>query len=143
MNGLESDAVHSLIRRLKALADCLPSDSAAVTLTRADLRQLLADHGEVAGDNQQAGRPTADYTVEDVAEALDRSPSTVRGWLSTGVLRGYKFRGREWRIPPAAFREFQEREAAGDLRPNGRELLNEEDVDLGAWRRHYRQNPRQ
>lgn len=137
MDGYQKNTGRDLFRRLEALAASLPTDSAAVTLTRADLKDLLGQNDDAAEDTEETA-PVADYTVQDVAEALDRSPSTVRGWLSDGVLRGYKLRGREWRVPRAAFQEFQEAEAAGDASRRREGRPEEEEVDLGAWRRHYR-----
>ncbi len=52
-----------------------------------------------------------DLTVSEVAERFSRSPCTVRAWIRAGLLRAYKFRGREYRIPSSALEEFQRREA--------------------------------
>lgn len=48
-----------------------------------------------------------DLTVEQVAELFGRSPVTVKRWLQSHQLRGYKL-GGEWRVPRGAVREFQE-----------------------------------
>lgn len=106
--------------RLRAMAEALPSDAASVTLTRADLLQIV--EGEAAPLH---GR---DLTVHEVAEETQRAASTVRGWLIDGQLEGYKLRGRDWRVTRAALRRFlageTESQADGD-----------DDVDLGAWRK--------
>lgn len=68
----------------------------------------------------------SDLTVREAADELDRSPSTVRGWCGDGKLEGaYRFRGREWRIPPAALRAFVDAE---------REPAPREEADLSGWR---------
>lgn len=71
----------------------------------------------------------ADLTVADVAEALGRAESTVRGWLLEGALAGYKLRGREWRVPRASLREFLDRQ--GDSKPTP-----VDGDDISAWRRY-------
>jgi excisionase family DNA binding protein len=87
--------------------------------------------GPSAGD-----LPTADYTVRQLAERFGRRPSTVRAWLESGRLRGYRFAGREWRTSAEALREFEEAERqrgtgeAGSKPPRSRRHA----VDLGAWR---------
>lgn len=68
----------------------------------------------------------ADLTVQEVADELDRAPSTVRGWLGEGELDGYRFRGREWRITREALQAFLEEERNGDGSRSG--------GDLGSWR---------
>lgn len=45
-----------------------------------------------------------DLRVAEVAEETCRSPSTVRGWLISGQLRGYKLQGPDWRVPRSALR---------------------------------------
>ena len=53
-----------------------------------------------------------DLTVEEVAEEMLKAPSTVRGWLISGALRGYKFNNREWRVTRSALRDYMVRQAA-------------------------------
>ena len=50
-----------------------------------------------------------DLTVEDVATQLDVSTETVRRYLRTGELKGYRFGGRKagWRIPQDAIDDFR------------------------------------
>jgi excisionase family DNA binding protein len=111
--------------RLQTLCDTLPPE-ASVTVPVATLRQWLALEGDA---------PCADLTVTDVAEQLNRSPSTVRHWIRRGELDTYRLNGREHRITRAALGGFLERQrtqtpptpkqrTTGDSRPN-----------LGAWRR--------
>lgn len=108
-----------------------------------DVRQLLSALLEATtGDQVMVPRAwltaaleppatVADRTVEQVAAALHRGPSTVRGWCSAGRFPGaYRLAHREWRIPPAALAAFLRGQApAGATRSGGGEL------DLGAWRR--------
>lgn len=105
--------------RLRQVAELLPP-GASVTVPREALLEALN------------GLPTGgDLTVEQLARRLGRSPSTVRSWLQTGVLAGYRFRRRQWRVPPAAIAEFEQRERDGEPRrtPTG------DTTDLAAWRK--------
>ncbi len=116
----------TLRERLRQLASALPSDDCAVTITRADLVALLE---EDSGDPMVGS--TRDLTVEEVADQTSRAPSTVRGWLISGPLRGYKLNGRDWRVPRAALEEYldtQTKQTSATPRDTG-------DVDIRAWRR--------
>lgn len=73
----------------------------------------------------------SDLTVQEVADELGRQPSTVRGWLGSGDLDGYKMNDREWRVPPEALRAFVE--AQRDARPD-RAGAGARAADLGSWR---------
>lgn len=108
--------------RLRQLVSALPP-AGAVTLTRADLAALLES------DGADVAAATRDLSVEDVAAETGRKPSTVRGWLISGALRGYKLNGRDWRVTRAALREYLERQVTGPAVEQG------EDVDITAWRR--------
>ena len=109
--------------RLRQLASALPSDDAAVSFTRADLLAL-------AEEDEAPATPARDLTVEEVAEEMGRAPSTVRGWLITGALRGYKLNGRDWRVPRPALRDYvTARTETNDPPSEGGE------VDITAWRR--------
>lgn len=102
---------------LRDALDGLP-DSALVPVgwIRDQLRSEPADEDE----------GVADLTVQEVADELDRAPSTVRGWLGDGDLQGYRFRDREWRIPREALQAFLEEERNGDG--------SGASPDLGSWR---------
>ena len=117
---------------LRALANTLPPDG-AVMLTSACLRQLLdgeADDGVGTDATELRGDPTA----AEVAEALGRSPSTIRAKCAAGEIDGaYRMNGREWRIPREAFRTYVEAQRTGagqrrDVMPATRPL------PLNAWR---------
>ena len=93
-------------------------------MTRADLMALL----ERDGRDAEVGS-TRDLTVVKVADETNRAPSTVRGWLISGALRGYKLNDRDWRVPRAALREYLEapsRQTSATPRETG-------DVDIRAW----------
>lgn len=114
----------TLAERLRRLAEALPSEDSAVTLTRGDLKALLASEyrgGEVT---------SRDMTVDEVAAEVGRARSTVRGWLLAGELEGYKLNGRDWRIPRSAVQRYiaNQNSAQGAARPVDHE------VDIGAWR---------
>ena len=72
-----------------------------------------------------------DLTVEEVAEETGRAPSTVRGWLIEGDLRGYKLNGRSWRVPRSALRQYLDAQAA---RPASLPAADTDPVDISAWR---------
>ena len=96
----------TLEQRLRQLASALPSDDSAVTITRGDLVALL--------EEDKSGTwvaSTRDLTVEEVADETHQAPSTVRGWLLSGALRGFKLNNRDWRVPRTALREYLEAQA--------------------------------
>ena len=116
----------TLKERLRQLASALPSDDSAVTITRADLAALLE-----RDSRETKVASTRDLTVEEVADETSRARSTVRGWLISGVLRGYELNGRDWRVPPAALRGYLDAQAPDpDKAPR-----DAGDVDITAWRK--------
>ena len=114
----------NLAERLRQLAAALPSEVSSVTLTRRDILGML----ESATDSVPPSRGR-DMTVEEVAEEVQRSPSTIRRWLIAGELRGYKLQGRDWRIPCPALRAYLTRQSSG-----AEEVADAEDVDISTWR---------
>jgi excisionase family DNA binding protein len=93
------------------------------------LRWLAGLLGEpVQGEAAAETEPPRDLTVHEVAEHFRRAPSTIRGWLFRGDLRGYKLNGRDWRVPRLALAEYEQRQ-----REPRRDAS--EDVDLSSWRR--------
>ena len=62
-------------------------------------------------------------------------PLTVRGWLIAQDFRGFKFNGRDWRVPRAALREYLDVQAAeAGLPKSGRGyhgLAHEDEVHNG------------
>jgi excisionase family DNA binding protein len=73
-----------------------------------------------------------DLTVAQIAQLFGRSPSTVRQWLESGALEGYKLFRREWRVTPAAFAAFQIRQRSGIARSTGSPARGQ--GSLGDWR---------
>ena len=125
-----------LSERIRRLMAALPSDASAVTLTRADLAALME------GTSPDPFSPAVrDLTVEEVAEETHRAPSTVRGWLIAGDLKGYKLNGRDWRVTRAALRAYldnqKETTRAGRRAPD-----LEDEVDIAAWRGGDTRRPR-
>jgi excisionase family DNA binding protein len=93
------------------------------------LRWLAGLLGEpVEGEAAAESEPPRDLTIGQVAEHFRRAPSTVRGWLFRGDLRGYKLNGRDWRVPRSALAEYEQRQREPQDEGSG-------DVDLSAWRR--------
>lgn len=110
--------------RLQRIASALPSDDSSVTLSRADILTLLGD------EELDPCEPLHDLTVQQVADATGRAPSTVRGWLSSGALRAYKLNSRDWRVPQAALRAYLTEQACEPRGSSG----DGEALDLSAWR---------
>jgi excisionase family DNA binding protein len=124
----------NLFERLRAIVAPLPPGS-QVSLPVDWLRTALEDAPAAlvpVGDSTP-------LTVEQIAERLGRSPSTVRGWLAEGCFpNAHKLRGRSWLIPAADLAAF----LAGPSQPaqerdveQGRGLGSD---DLGSWRKHMR-----
>jgi len=116
----------TLAERIHQIVVALPSPDSSVMLTRAVLANML---------EEDAGQPSidehGDLTVEQVAAQTNRAPSTIRGWLIDGALRGYKLNERDWRVTRAALREYLE---GRESKPE--EPANEgQPVDISAWRR--------
>ena len=109
------------LERLRRVADSWPDGQLIplpVEFVRDALMQVDSLHGQ-------------DLSVSDVAGHFGRSVSTVRAWLEKGILRGYKLRGKAWRIPPAAVEEFEEAERSGG---QGSRQTQPGTADLSAWR---------
>ena len=112
------------ISQLRAAVAAIPSGS----LIPVDwVRDQLAGEGEPS-----TSAPSADLTVEQVAERFGRSPGTVRDWIRAGKLRAYPFNGKEYRVTPAALEEFHQAQREGKQEPAKQQS---KPVDLGGWRR--------
>lgn len=73
----------------------------------------------------------ADLTVKQVAAHFERKPQTVLDWIKKGELRAYLFKGREYRITPAALEEFTQAQRSSKPRKHiGRS-------ELTSWRKLY------
>lgn len=112
-----------LARRLTALRDALPPGG-SVTLDREALSELLAAETVEA-------EPVGDLSIEQVAKALGKAPSTVRNYVAAGELKGYRFK-RQWRFTREAVTAFERGQAATTLR----QRRASEPADLSDWRRH-------
>lgn len=117
-----------LEQQIRAMVDAMPPGS-SITLPVDWVRcQLELEPAE----NKIAG----DLTVSDVARELGRKPNTVRDWVRSGQLRGYLFRGREYRVTRAALNDFIEAQRQKSGPAPGRS--SEKVADLGSWRRFRR-----
>ena len=114
---------------LRAMVDAMPRGS-SVTLPVDWLRVQL---GMATAPIEQEPADLSDLSVEEVAVIVDRKPSTVRGWCSSGHLDAYRLNGREWRISREALQSFLDRQRAPEPReeppPQRARTPN-----LGAWR---------
>jgi len=87
-----------------------------VTLPRDALLGVLegtAEDGATATGGRGSPAVTVDLTVTDLAQRFRRHPSTIRQWLESGRLEGYKLLGREWRVPLTAVAAFQDQQRHG------------------------------
>lgn len=130
----------SLLRALRTIADALPPGS-SVTLEGAWLRAQLEEAEDGDAQNDPAVRRLTDLTVEQVAEELGRSGSTVRGWLAADEFpNAFKLNRREWRIPVSDLRAFLDRQRPqvphARVPPQGRRSRQPD--ELSAWRQHYK-----
>lgn len=112
------------VTALKAIVENMPPDG-SVTLPVAWLRELLAQSSE---PGQRL------LTIEQAAELVGRSPSTVRTWLNQGELEGFKLNGKSWRIRESAVHTYLAQQEAGEHEPPT--VASDGPTDLGAWRKH-------
>ena len=108
---------------LRIAAEHLPP-GASITVSREALLEAL--------NGRRNASQAADFTVAQVAKQFGRSKSCIRSWLEQQLLRGYRLRGREWRVPPAAIREFEDAERNGRHR---KRASRNRAAELGAWRK--------
>jgi hypothetical protein len=113
------------------------------TLAEADAvvpaRKILERLAALVGAPEPAVTAATPLTVEQLAERLGRSPSTVRGWLGQGLFpNAFKLRDREWRIPVgdiAAFLAGASKPVQDQQEEQGKGFGSD---DLGSWRKHMR-----
>ena len=117
-----------LIDRLRAIVESMPAD-ASVTFSVVWLRDLLSAEGDSPGTDRL-------LTLEEAGNIVGRSPSTVRTWLNTGQLDGFKLNGRAWGIPERALHEFIENQQSGGHEPPA--IRSSASADLGGWREHFK-----
>jgi hypothetical protein len=119
---------------LETLADAGALVPAATVLAR------LSDDGDVeVATPATTSDHLSELTVETVASALHRSPSTIRGLLGAGAFpNAFKLNGKNWLIPRAdltAYIDAQRPRPPSDLPAPQRRKT---EPDLSSWRRHYR-----
>jgi len=115
------------LRALRSIVEDTPPDG-TVTVPVTWLQNLL----DAQGDSSEMRL----HTLGETAEFFGLSVSTVRTWLNTGQLDGFKLNGRSWRIPEEALNAFIERQQSGEHEPPA--VRNSASVDLGAWRKHMK-----
>lgn len=120
-----------LSERIRDLLSGLP-EGASVTLPR----RVLVSWLEEAGGGAEAGargprEDVADLTVPELADALGRAESTVRGWLPD-VPGAYKL-GGEWRVPRPAWRAYLDGLAQEEDEETP-EVRSKRTAGLGDWR---------
>ncbi len=126
-------AVMNPLEQLRTAVAALPPGT-LVTVPREALLDVLGGGG---GDGVAAtggdGPPAVavDLTVTDLAQRFRRHPSTIRQWLESGRLEGYKLFGREWRVPAAAVAAFQDQQRFG----SGSDSAVKNRTSLGDWRK--------
>ncbi len=126
-------AVMNPLEQLRTAVAALPPGT-LVTVPREALLDVLGGGG---GDGVAAtggdGPPAVavDLTVTDLARRFRRHPSTIRQWLESGRLEGYKLFGREWRVPAAAVAAFQDQQRFG----SGSDSAVKNRTSLGDWRK--------
>ena len=114
---------------LRVLASAYP-DGATVPVPCAWLLELL--EGAVPAEPTPALE--GDLTCKAACAVLGRHDSTVRAMCERGELAGaYRHRGREWRIPPASIRAYQEAQRSGKT-PTKTPMAGRRVTPLGAWR---------
>ena len=120
---------------LETLADAGALVPATTVLAR------LGEDGDVdIATSVSASDHLSDLTVDAVASALHRSPSTIRGLLCAGAFpNAFKLNGKSWLIPRSDLKSYidaQRPRPIGDIpAPKGRNTQ----PDLGSWRSHYRE----
>ncbi len=103
------------LEQLRTAVAALPPGT-LVTLPREALLDVLGGgggDGAVASEGDGSPAVTVDLTVTDLAQRFRRHPSTIRQWLESGRIEGYKLFGREWRVPLAAVAAFQDQQRHG------------------------------
>ena len=107
-------------------------EGTGITLSRETLIQLI-DGSEFESQSVRPSEETApivDLSVREVASLYGKSPNTVRRWLESGQLEGYKLFGREWRITQQMLAAFQENQRSGMARGT----VSRQVKRIDAWR---------
>lgn len=77
-----------------------------------------------------------DPTVQQLADELGRSPSTVRGWIGQNTFpNAYRLNHREWRVPRGDVAAYLDRQRPADREQT--KLGNRRaEADLRSWSKH-------
>src|SRR5712692_532022 len=119
------------LEQLRTAVAALPAGT-LVTLPREALLDVLGGGGgDRAAEGDGSPQVAVDLTVTDLAQRFRRHPSTIRQWLESGRLEGYKLFGREWRVPLAAVAAFQDQQRFG----SGSDSAVKNRTSLGDWRK--------
>lgn len=122
----------TVAERLRRAVEGVPAEGAVTLPVRAVRRWLEeAEDGGARRDGAGKGEDVADLTVPELAEALERAESTVRGWLPD-VPGAYKL-GGEWRVPRDAWRAYLDG-LADDEDGGPPEVRSAPSASLDSWR---------
>lgn len=117
--------------RLRTAVEALPA-RCSLALSRETLLHVLADEAPRDSQTQDSQGLAIDLTVVEVARLFGRSPNTIRRWLESGKLPGYKLLGREWRVTRSAIAAFQQEQKENKEIPLG---LRRSSKSLSDWRK--------
>lgn len=117
------------LQRFRDALEGMP-EGTVITLSREKLIQLLSGFGPGTVSPRKDPTPIVDLSVGQVATLYGKSPNTVRRWLESGQLEGYKLFGREWRITQQMLAAFQQDQRCG----RGREPVTRQLKHIDAWR---------
>jgi len=122
---------------MKTLADLtawLEAAPEGTTLSAEAVLDLLRQLG-AAADHEAVEPIEPDMTLAEVGELYGRRPNTVRDWVKHKGLRAYLDASGQYRVTPAALKEWQEAQRREKEKPKARATTKPEPVDLGAWRK--------
>jgi hypothetical protein len=109
-------------------------------LEAAALLDMLSPLATDAAKPSPPPAPGLNPTIQQVADELGRSPSTVRGWRLAGEFpNAYLLQGREWRIPRSDLVAFLDRQRpTAYVEPPTPARRRTEKPDLSSWRQHMK-----
>lgn len=122
----------TVAERLRQAVQGVP-DEGAIQLPASTLRRWLEEEDALSPNGHQgAGEEVADLTVSEIAEAHDKSETTVREWLQDvpGVYR----LGNELRVSREDWRAYLDSLAEDEEDEGPAEVRSSRSTDLGDWR---------